>query len=243
MPESRQDSVVLGIEALDVCYGDVQVLFGLSLQVRAGELVAVIGSNGAGKTTLLRTISGLIRPTGGRICLNGRRLDGMPPHKIVDLGVSHVPEGRHLFPHMTVRENLQLGAVPFRARAHQQETLEWVTELFPRLGEREKQLAGTLSGGEQQMLAIGRALMARPSVLLLDEPSLGIAPVVVESLFETLQRVNQEGLTVVLVEQDAGAALELADRAYVLEHGKVVMEGGGADLLRDDLVRSAYLGM
>ncbi|WP_034384520.1 ABC transporter ATP-binding protein [Deinococcus sp. YIM 77859] len=234
----------LVIEHLAAGYGKVQVLWDVSLRARPGEFVAVIGANGAGKTTTLRAVSGVVKPTGGRILLGGRDITRSAPSHIVRLGLGHVPEGRELFPRMTVRENLDLGAAMRpEAREAQAQTLEHVYTLFPRLRERQGQLAGTLSGGEQQMVAVGRALMGRPSVLVVDEPSLGLSPLMTQTVFEALKAVNAEGVTVLLVEQNVGLSLQLADRAYVLENGQVVNEGTGAALLADPRVREAYLAL
>jgi len=240
-PLQGQDLV---IENLAAGYGKVQVLWDVSLHVRPGEFVAMIGANGAGKTTTLRAVSGVVKPSGGRITLGGRDITRATPSQIVALGLGHVPEGRELFPLMTVRENLELGAAMRpEARAVQAQTLEYVYSLFPRLQERAAQLAGTLSGGEQQMVAVGRALMGRPSVLVVDEPSLGLSPLMTQTVFEALRAVNAEGVTVLLVEQNVGLSLTLAARAYVLENGQVVNEGTGAALLADPRVREAYLAL
>ena len=226
-----------GVEA---GYGDLTAIAGISLEVRQGEAVALIGSNGAGKTTTLRAISGLLPVRAGRIELEGERLDGLGSAAIVARGIAHVPEGRQLFPTMSVRDNLELGA---RAAAGRRDGLDLVFTLFPRLRERERQLAGTLSGGEQQMCAIGRGLMARPRILLLDEPSLGLAPVMVKLIFETLQRVNDAGTTIMLVEQNVPRALQLSHRGYVLENGRLVLVGTRASLLASPHVKQAYLGL
>ncbi|MFT2721533.1 ABC transporter ATP-binding protein [Deinococcus sp. A31D244] len=234
----------LRIEGLAAGYGKVQVLWDVSLHAAPGEFVAVIGANGAGKTTTLRAVSGVVKPTAGRITLGGVDITRATPSQAVALGLGHVPEGRELFPHMTVRENLELGAAmsaPARARAAG--TLSEVYALFPRLQERAGQLAGTLSGGEQQMVAVGRALMARPSVLVVDEPSLGLSPLMTQTVFGALKAVNAQGVTVVLVEQNVNLSLKLAHRAYVLENGQVVNEGTGAALLADPAVREAYLAL
>jgi branched-chain amino acid transport system ATP-binding protein len=214
----------------------------VSLEVRAGEIVALIGSNGAGKTTTLRAISGLLPLRRGRVELEGRPISGLGPAAIVAAGIAHVPEGRQLFPSMTVHDNLELGARTREGRAHRAETLARVFELFPRLAERQRQLAGTLSGGEQQMVAIGRALMARPRLLMLDEPSLGLAPVVVAAIFANLAAVNRDGLTILLVEQNVLRALRVSHRAYVLENGTITLDGPSPTLLTDERVRRAYLG-
>jgi branched-chain amino acid transport system ATP-binding protein len=223
-------------------YGDVTAVRAVSLEVRAGEIVALIGSNGAGKTTTLRAISGLLPLRGGRVELDGRPLSGLGSAAIVAAGVAHVPEGRQLFPTMTVLENLELGARTAEGRARRADTLARVYELFPRLSERRRQLAGTLSGGEQQMVAIGRALMARPRLLMLDEPSLGLAPVVVSSIFANLMAINRDGLTILLVEQNVLRALRLSHRAYVLENGTITLAGSSATLLADARIKRAYLG-
>jgi branched-chain amino acid transport system ATP-binding protein len=231
---------LLELRDLHVYYGAIQALRGVDVEVRRGEVVALLGANGAGKTTTLRTISGLLRPRKGEILLGGRRIDGVPSHKVVELGIGHSPEGRRVFPVMTVLENLQMGA--YRFRGVPQEDLDRVFGLFPRLAERRTQLAGTLSGGEQQMLAIGRALMGRPELLLLDEPSMGLAPLVVQQIFEIIKEINDQGITVLLVEQNAAQALQLAHRGYVLETGEVVMSDAAAELLTNPRVRAAYLG-
>ena len=231
---------LLSVESLDVRYGAIHALRGVSFEVKAGEIVSLIGSNGAGKSTLLRAISGLLRPSAGRILLRGIDVTRHAPEAIVALGCSHVPEGRRIFANLTVRENLQMGAWP--RRAGEAQGLERVFALFPRLRERLAQPGGTLSGGEQQMLAIGRALMAGPKVLLLDEPSLGLAPLLVRQIFEIVREINAQGTTVVLVEQNAHQALGIARRAYVLETGTLAISGDAADLARDPRVRRAYLG-
>ncbi|HEY7063564.1 MAG TPA: ABC transporter ATP-binding protein [Chloroflexota bacterium] len=245
-PLSTQHSVLstpmLECRDLDVYYGDLQALWGISLDVGAGEIVAMIGPNGAGKTTIMRTLAGLLRLARGTISLEGRRVDAEPGHRRVALGLALVPEGRRLFGTMTVLENLELGAYPGRARAERRDALEWVYGIFPILAERRRQLAGTLSGGQQQMVAIGRALMSRPRLLLLDEPSLGLAPVVVEAIFDVIRQVNAAGVTVLLVEQNARAALRLATRGYVIENGRVVRHDAADTLLHDPNVREAYLG-
>lgn len=233
---------MLELENVDAGYKDLQVLWGVSLRVEEGELVALVGPNGAGKTTTLRIISGLLRPTAGSVRFLGRRLDQEPAHRIVELGIAQVPEGGRVFTGMSVQENLELGAFTARARKEREQTMKWVYTLFPRLEERKHQRAGTLSGGERQMLAIGRALMARPRLLLLDEPSFGLAPLLVEQIFEMIQEINRQGVAVLLVEQNVRAALELAQRAYVLENGRIVGEGSGDALLSFESVRSAYLG-
>jgi branched-chain amino acid transport system ATP-binding protein len=234
---------LLELRAVEVAYGDLPALRGVSLSVEAGETLSVVGANGAGKTTMLRAISGLMRPRAGQIVLDGVRLDTLPSHAIVEHGVVQVPEGRKIFPSLTVLENLEMGSYISAARARRREGLEQVFALFPRLKEREGQAAGTMSGGEQQMLAIGRALMARPRVLMLDEPSLGLAPIIVKEIFRIIGEINQLGTTVLLVEQNTRQALALSRRGYVLENGRVVLEGSGADLLGNEHVKRAYLGM
>jgi len=231
---------LLEVDQIEVRYGAIAALKGISFTVDEGEIVALLGANGAGKTTTQKTVSGMMRPSSGSISLEGRRIDGIPAHDLIRLGVCHVPEGRHVFPRMTVAENLEMGA--FRFKVVDRSDLDRVLELFPRLGERLKQHAGTLSGGEQQMLAIGRALMGKPRLLLLDEPSMGLAPMVVAQIFEIIREINQSGVTVLLVEQNAAQALALANRGYVLETGEIVLQGTGAELLADDRVRAAYLG-
>uniref|UniRef100_A0A831THS7 ABC transporter ATP-binding protein n=1 Tax=Thermorudis peleae TaxID=1382356 RepID=A0A831THS7_9BACT len=233
---------VLELESVHVYYGPIHALRGVSLTVERGEIVTLLGANGAGKTTTLRSISGLIRPARGRIALEGRNIAGLPPHEIVKLGVGHVPEGRRIFPRLSVEENLALGAFTITDRQEIRRRLEEVLQLFPRLAERRRQQGGTLSGGEQQMLAIGRALMMQPRIMLLDEPSMGLAPVLVESIFEVIQRLNQRGTTILLVEQNARMALEVAHRGYVLETGSIVLEGPAAELAHDPRVQAAYLG-
>ncbi|MBI1847905.1 MAG: ABC transporter ATP-binding protein [Candidatus Rokubacteria bacterium] len=233
---------MLRVDGLEAGYGDLVAVRAVSLELAAGELVALIGSNGAGKTTTLRAITGLLRPRRGAVELDGERIDGLASSAIVARGIAHVPEGRQLFPTMTVLENLELGARSPESRRRRGETLEDVFRLFPHLAERQHQLAGTLSGGEQQMTAIGRALMARPRLLLLDEPSLGLAPVVVTSIFENLARINAAGVTVLLVEQNVLRALRLSHRAYVLENGSITLAGPSARLLADEDIRRAYLG-
>jgi branched-chain amino acid transport system ATP-binding protein len=232
---------MLSIESIDVYYEDLQALWGVSLQVDEGEFVALVGPNGAGKTTVLRAISGLLRQRRGQILFRGCDLGGEPAHRIVDHGISHVPESGRIFAGMTVLENLELGAFSPEARKGRDRTLKRVFEIFPRLEERQAQRAGTLSGGERQMLAIGRALMSKPKLLMLDEPSFGLAPILVAQTFEMVMKINQEGVSVLLVEQNVRAALELASRAYLLENGRIVGQGSGEDLLSFESVRSAYL--
>ncbi|MCK9895674.1 ABC transporter ATP-binding protein [Frankia sp. AgB32] len=232
--------MLLTLTDVEVAYGAVIALRGISLEVGEGEIVTLLGANGAGKTTTLRTVSGLLRPRSGEILLDGRPLSEIPAHDLVARGVSHVPEGRRVFPSMSVRENLLMGA--YRDRRHTREDLERVYGLFPRLQERIGQAGGTLSGGEQQMLAIGRALMSRPRLVLLDEPSMGLAPMVVQTIFEVIAEINRDGVAVLLVEQNAASALRIAGRGYVLENGRVVLADSAAGLLADDRVRQAYLG-
>jgi branched-chain amino acid transport system ATP-binding protein len=234
---------MLRIENLRVNYGGIQALRGISLEVPDGQIVTLIGANGAGKSTTIRSISGIVKPAGGRIIFEERDLIGVEPHKIVERGVVMVPEGRRVFVDMTVLENLQLGAHTRTDEDGIARDLEQVFTLFPRLLERKTQLAGTLSGGEQQMLAVGRAMMSSPKLLMMDEPSLGLAPILVEQIFGIIKRIHDEGKTILLVEQNARAALEVADYGYILESGQIVLEGPGADLARNDAVRKAYLGI
>ena len=231
---------MLEVDDIEVRYGAIRALKGVSFEVNEGEIVALLGANGAGKTTTQKTVSGMLRPSLGEIRYEGERIDGIPAHELINLGICHVPEGRHVFPRMTVAENLEMGA--FRFKKLDTAELERVLVMFPRLRERYKQQAGTLSGGEQQMLAIGRALMGKPRLLLLDEPSMGLAPLIVAQIFDIIREVNNLGVTVLLVEQNAAQALGLADRGYVLETGEIVLSGTGAGLLADDRVRAAYLG-
>jgi branched-chain amino acid transport system ATP-binding protein len=232
---------LLTVQDLVTAYGSVEALHGISFHVDEGEIVALLGANGAGKTTALRTISGLLRPRSGEVRFAGERIDARPAHEIVRLGLTHVPEGRWIFTLLTVDENLRLGA--YTERSVPRDALDRVFTRFPRLAERRRQLAGTLSGGEQQMLAMARALMTRPRLLLLDEPSMGLAPVLVRAIFQTIAEINREGTTVLLVEQNANAALRLGRRAYVLENGRIALEGLGAELTRNEAVRRVYLGV
>ncbi len=234
---------MLEVTELDVAYGEVPALRGVSLTVADSECVSVIGANGAGKSTLLRAISGLLRPRRGAIHFAGQPLDRMPPYDIAGLGIAHVPEGRRVLPDLTVEENLELGAYLPGPKQRRRETLAWIYEIFPRLLERRRQRAGTLSGGEQQMLAIGRGLMLRPRLLMLDEPSLGLAPIIVDATFEKIAQVRKEGIGILLVEQNVQRAMGLADRAYVLEGGRVVLSGSSQDVLNDPHVKVAYLGL
>jgi branched-chain amino acid transport system ATP-binding protein len=233
---------LLELQDVHTYYGNIHALKGISLSIERGEIVTLIGSNGAGKSTTLRTISGLLKPRRGAILLEQKQLDQLLPHEIVALGVIHVPEGRRIFPRLTVQENLSMGAYQRRDKDGIQRDLERVFVLFPRLKERLHQKGGTLSGGEQQMLAIGRALMSRPRVLLLDEPSMGLAPVLVEQIFEIIREINQQGITILLVEQNARMALSIAHRGYVLETGRIVLSGPGPQLAGDPMVKAAYLG-
>ena len=232
----------LELRDLPVSYGKVEALHGISVHVEQGEIVTILGANGAGKTTTLTTISGLRKPSGGSILFQGRPLHTIPSHEIVRLGITQSPEGRRVFGTLSVRENLDLGAFTSKDRGRSAKIRKWIFDLFPRLAEREGQLAGTLSGGEQQMLAIARALMADPKVLLLDEPSLGLAPLLVRSIFDSVRKINRQGVTVILVEQNARAALKLASRGYVIEVGRVVMEDASEALLANPDVQAAYLG-
>jgi branched-chain amino acid transport system ATP-binding protein len=234
---------VLKLENVTAHYGDLQALFGITLNVLAGEIVTLIGANGAGKTTILRVISGLKQPTGGTVQFAGEDVSRVPAHEVVARGISHVPEGRQVFPFLTVRENLSLGAYTPRARATVKQSTEEILQLFPRLAERMNQLAGTLSGGEQQMVAIARGLMAKPKLLLLDEPSLGLAPKVVDEVFEKIQHVRNTGLTILIVEQNVVSGLSISSRGYVVQHGSIVMEDTAQNLLANPTVRAAYLGL
>jgi branched-chain amino acid transport system ATP-binding protein len=234
------DGVLLDVRDLQVRYGAITAIKGISFHVDEGEIVALLGANGAGKTTTQKTVSGMLRPAAGSVTYAGQRIDGIPPHHLINLGICHVPEGRHVFPRMTVQENLVMGA--FRFPKHDQAELDRVLDLFPRLKERFGQQGGTLSGGEQQMLAIGRALMGKPRLLLLDEPSMGLAPLIVEQIFDIVRSINAEGVSILLVEQNARQALSLANRGYVLETGELVLSGTGRELLDDDRIRAAYLG-
>jgi branched-chain amino acid transport system ATP-binding protein len=235
--------MILRVEGLDLYYGDAQALDGISLGAAAGELVAIVGANGAGKSSLIRTIAGMEAPRAGRITFRGSDITGLASHRICNLGIGQVAEGRQIFPSLTVEENLEMGALLPRARGAMRETMGQVFAMFPRLAERRDQAAGTMSGGEQQMLAIGRCLMGRPELVMFDEPSLGLAPALVAELFRTIRTLNERGLTVLLVEQNVVASLKLARRAYVLENGRIVMSGTGHEVLADDRVRQAYLGI
>jgi branched-chain amino acid transport system ATP-binding protein len=239
----KDQSMMLRVENLDVYYGDAQALDGVSLEIEQGAIVAIVGANGAGKTSLIRTIAGMQQPGQGRILYRGTDIAGWPSHKVCNLGIGQVAEGRQVFPSLSVVENLEMGAMLPRAQTARARNLDHVYTLFPALIERSHQLAGTLSGGEQQMLAIGRCLMGAPDLVMFDEPSLGLAPTVVQSVLKTVRDLNREGLTCVLVEQNVAVSLKLASSAYVLENGRITLSGSGAALLSDDRVRQAYLGL
>ncbi|OPZ65348.1 MAG: High-affinity branched-chain amino acid transport ATP-binding protein LivF [Firmicutes bacterium ADurb.Bin506] len=234
---------MLNVSSVSAGYGGVPALSDVSLHIRPGEIVTIVGSNGTGKSTLARVISGLVRPTAGEIVFDGKRIDRLPPHEVVKLGLVHVPEGRHVFGKLTVEENLKLGAYTQSDSAAVRERLDYVCKLFPLLAERKNQKAGSLSGGQQQMLALGRGLMTNPRLLILDEPSLGLAPKLVEELFDSIKSISREGLTILLIEQRVLEALELSHRGYVLQNGRIVLEGPSRDLIDSDMVRKAYLGM
>ncbi|HEY4169479.1 MAG TPA: ABC transporter ATP-binding protein [Reyranella sp.] len=234
---------LLQVSGLDLYYGDAQALAGVELHIDAGEIVAIVGANGAGKSSLIRAIHGIHRPSRGQIVFDGMNIAGWPSHRVCEAGIGHVAEGRQVFPNLTVLENLEMGAAPKHARTREKQSLEHVYSLFPRLAERRAQAAGTLSGGEQQMLAIGRCLMGVPRLVMFDEPSLGLAPAIVQEMFRIVRRLNEEGLTILLVEQNVTASLKIAHRAYVLENGRIELEGSGAALLSNDRVRQAYLGL
>ncbi|GIR54753.1 MAG: ABC transporter ATP-binding protein [Pseudomonadota bacterium] len=234
---------MLDLKGINAGYGSFQALFDISLTVNAGEAVSVIGPNGAGKTTLMRVISGMTAPFSGEMEMEGKSLSSFPPHQIVELGIAHVPENRRLFPGMTVEDNLKLGAFAKTARGDSAKNLEFVYELFPRMKERRSQLAGTMSGGEQQMCAIGRAIMSGPKLLLMDEPSAGLAPVVVQQVFSLVRRIREEGYTVLIVEQNVQQVLQVVDRAYLLEAGQLIDSGKSEDLLESESVRKAYMGL
>jgi len=233
---------VLEVKQISVSYGLAPALWEVSLSVKDGKIVAIVGSNGAGKSTLMKAISGLIHPGEGTIEFDQRRIDHLPPHQVARMGIAHVPEGRRIFPHLTVIENLKMGVLPIKGQKRAQEILKNVFNLFPILAERQRQLGGTLSGGQQQMLAIGRGLMSDPKILLLDEPSLGLAPIIVDMVFEVITRLNSQGQTILLVEQNAFLSLEVAQYAYVLEVGRIVLEGEASKLIDDPHIKKAYLG-
>ncbi len=234
---------MLKVQGLNVSYGDLQVLWDVSFEVQEGEIVVLLGANGAGKSTALKTISSLIRPTAGSVEFLGARLDQVPSYGVINYGLAHVPEGRRLFSEMTVEENLILGSLTREAKAKRKKTLEWLYEIFPRLKERVKQPAGTLSGGEQQMVAIARGLMSLPKLVMFDEPSLGLAPIMVTEIFKVVEMVNREGMTVLLVEQNVHHTLAMCDRAYVLENGRITLSGTGQEFLNNDHIKEAYLGI
>jgi branched-chain amino acid transport system ATP-binding protein len=234
---------MLRVRDLDVFYGKLQVLWGVSLEIRANEIVALIGANGAGKTTLLKAISGVVAPASGRIEFMEKRVDGLKSHAIVDLGISHIPEGRKLFQDMSVRENLEMGAYPKRVWGQREEIIEEVFKMLPILKARQSQIVSTMSGGEQQMVAMGRGLMSKPKLCIIDEPSSGLAPLVVDEILQMIQRLRDDGIAIFLIEQDVQQTLEIADRAYVLENGSVTLSGESKRLLADDRIREAYLGL
>jgi branched-chain amino acid transport system ATP-binding protein len=234
---------MLSVEKLDLYYGDAQALDGVTLDVPQGQIVAIVGANGAGKTSLIRAIAGMEKPRAGSVAFDGQDITGWPAHRICNLGVGQVAEGRQIFPSLDVLDNLEMGAFLPRGRAKRRETLDRVLSMFPRLAERKDQAAGTLSGGEQQMLAIGRCLMGQPRLIMFDEPSLGLAPTVVQEVFRIIGQLNREGITIVLVEQNVASSLRLANLAYVLENGRIVLQGTGQELLDNDGVRQAYLGL
>ncbi len=234
---------MLEVSNIDTFYGKIQALWGVSLKIDEAEIVALVGANGAGKTTLLNTISGLLHPVSGSVEFLDKRIDGLKSHAIVELGISHIPEGRKLFPDMSVRENLEMGAYTKRVWKHKQETLDKVYQLFPILKERQGQLARTLSGGEQQMVALGRGLMSRPRLCIIDEPSSGLAPLLVDEIFRIIQGLRDQGIAIFLIEQNVQQTLEIADRAYVLENGRVILAGESKQLLKEELIRKAYLGL
>jgi branched-chain amino acid transport system ATP-binding protein len=234
---------MLKIKNIDVFYGDVQVIWDISFNVKQGEIVALIGANGAGKSTTLKTISGILRPRKGEILFNDIPLHKIEPYRLIELGIAHVPEARRLFVEMSVEENLDMGSLKGEAKKEREITKQLVFELFPRLLERQRQLAGTLSGGEQQMLAIGRGLMSKPKLQMFDEPSLGLSPILVKEIFNVIKRIKEEGTTVLIVEQNVKQTLAIADRVYVLENGRIALEGTGAELLNNEHVKTAYLGV
>ncbi len=234
---------MLKVNGIDVFYGDLQVLWDVEFEIKSGEIVVLVGANGAGKSTTLKTISSMLPPAKGTIEFEGTRLDQLPAHRIIEYGIVHVPEARRLFPEMSVEENLILGSLRGDARAKRFETMEYVYSLFPILGDRKKQMGGTLSGGEQQMLAIGRGLMGHPKLMMFDEPSLGLSPLLVGQIFDIVKQINKEGVTVLMVEQNVNQTLAMCDRAYILENGRTVLEGTGSELMANDYVREAFLGI
>ena len=234
---------MLKVSGINVFYEDLQVLWDVTFEVKEKEILVMVGANGAGKTTTLKTISSLLKPASGTVEFDGIRLDQLPPNKIIEKGIVHVPEGRRLFPEMSVEENLIMGSLYGEAKSKRSDTMDYVYYLFPRLLERRKQTAGTLSGGEQQMLAVGRGLMSRPKLMMFDEPSLGLAPVLVQDIFDLIKKINKEGMTILLVEQNVTQTLAMCDRAYVLENGRNVLEGTGKELMDNDHVRQVYLGI
>jgi branched-chain amino acid transport system ATP-binding protein len=236
-------STLLQVEKIDLFYGDAQALDGVSLEIADREIVAIVGANGAGKSSLIRVIHGIEKPAGGNVRFDGTDIAGWPSYRVCEAGIGHVAEGRQVFPNLSVVENLEMGATPRHSRPREKQNLDRVFAMFPRLAERRKQAAGTMSGGEQQMLAIGRCLMGEPRLIMFDEPSLGLAPAVVQEVFRIVKRLNEEGLTILLVEQNVMASLKIAHRGYVLENGRVELSGSGAELLADDRVRRAYLGL
>lgn len=238
----EKENIVLEFKNIDAFYGKIQALKSISFNVKKGEIVTLIGSNGAGKTTVLKTISALLKPAKGEVLYNGQVINGLAAHQIAEQGVAHIPEGRKIFPRLTVKENLEMGAFRFNDANKIKKNMDYVFDLFPRLKERENQNGGTLSGGEQQMLAMGRAIMSEPSILLMDEPSMGLAPIIVQRIFSSIKELNDNGITILLVEQNANKALQIAHRAYVLQTGNIVLEGTGEELLNNSMVREAYLG-
>jgi branched-chain amino acid transport system ATP-binding protein len=238
----KERIAMLEVKKIDVFYGDAQALWEVTFTVNQGEIVTLVGSNGAGKSTILKAISGLAPPASGEIIFEGVRIEATKAHRIVEMGIAHIPEGRRLWPGLSVLENLELGAYAKNARVVREESMEWVLSLFPLLKERRGQMAGTLSGGEQQMLAIGRGLLSRPKLLILDEPSLGLSPLLVGEVFETIQKINVQGVTILLVEQNVNIALSISSRGYVMETGRIVISGSGKELLSDEHIKTAYLG-
>jgi branched-chain amino acid transport system ATP-binding protein len=234
---------VLNVEEIDVSYGDLQVLWEVSFNVQESEIVVLLGANGAGKSTCLKAVSSLVKPTTGTIQFERRRLNDIPPYQVIECGIAHIPEGRRLFADMTIEENLIIGSLTSDAKARRLETMDWIYSVFPRLKERRKQAAGTLSGGEQQMLAIGRGLMSRPKLVMFDEPSLGLAPIIVTEIFRIIEMLRTQGVTILLVEQNVNQTLSICDRAYILENGRITLSGTGTEFLDNEHVREAYLGI